>query len=336
MFFKSLYDVARHTAMTMIITPHGERLRVIVTPKPGKDAKEAPALSKPIEATGTPEELDAELPKAIAAYAAQVNDLRATISVPTAALDAAKAKAGKTKPAKPPKAAKKPRAPKAAKPKKAPKPKPPAQAKPASAATAKKTTAGRKATTPRSSLPGKDKYLEDLRAYMATGKDLNRAAFIAWARKNGSKTGRRFEKLWSGWHEFIEQGKTPASGAPRTDARPPSPSRSAESSSQSSRTAAAAPEPAAKTSKTVVNPADKWPFPVDSLARTVRTDTGTLLGNCDEEPAIGDTYKHPEFGEYRVVKIEKDRYIVQRPPEDPAPADKKTADLLTTEGNKQP
>src|SRR5882672_9298189 len=322
MFFKSLYDVARHTPMSMIITPQGARLRVIIMPKPGKDAKEASALSKPIEATGTPEELDAELPEAIAAAKTKV------------------AKATPPKPPKPAKAAKKskvPRAPKAAKAKKAPKPKAPAQAKPASAASAKKANAARKVTTPRSSLPGKDKCLEDLRAYLTTGKDLNRAAFIAWARRNANKTGRRFEKLWTGWHEFLEQGKTPSSGAPRADAPPPSSSRSAESpSSQSSRTAAAAPEPTMKTSKTTIDPAGKWPFPLDRLARTVRTDTGTLLGNCDEDLAVGETYTHPEFGEYRVVKIEKDRYIVQRPPEAPARADAKTADLLTTEGSKQP
>jgi len=57
---------------------------------------------------------------------------------------------------------------------------------------------------PRSSLPGKDECLADLRAYLKTGKPENREDFIVWARNHGNKTGRRFEKLWSGWHEFLE------------------------------------------------------------------------------------------------------------------------------------
>jgi len=373
MFFKSLYEVAKHTALSMIITPQGERLRVIIMPKPGKDAKEASALSKPIEATGTPEELDAELPKALAAYSEKVNDLRAAISVPIDALDAAKAKAGKPKAAKPPKAAKKPKAPKAAKPAKAPKPKAPPQAKPKTPAKPGETRRpsnsehrallrGNKTPTPRASLPGKDKCLEDLNAYLATGKDLARAPFIAWARKNGNKTGRRFEKLWAGWHEFIAGVSKPLdkiSGAPRSDAPPTS--NTVEPSASSRRTAAA-PEPhgVAKASKTVLNPAAKWPFPTENVkpsddtiaypeharrrlvkettTRIVYTDTGTLLGSCDQQFAIGDKYTHPDFGEYRVAKVEDEKYIVQRLPEEPAseaPPAAKAVDLFKEE-SKQP
>lgn len=368
MFFKSLYDVAKHTALSMIITPQGERLRVIIMPKPGKDAKEASALSKPIEATGTPEELDAELPKALAAYSEKVNDLRATISVPIDALDAAKAKAGKPRAAKPAKAAKKPKAPKAAKPVKAPKPKAPDQAKtktPAkprrpSNAEHRRLLRGNKSPTPRASLPGKDKCLEDLNAYLATGKDLSRAPFIAWARKNGNKTGRRFEKLWSGWHEFIKAIPNTfdkISGAPQSS---PAASKPAEPS-PGSRKAAAAPEPArpAKTSKTVLDPALKWPFPTEAVTdseiegtvrdlrkklkptakvRTVHTDTGTLLGNCDLWLEVGDKYTHPDFGEFRIAKVEDEKYIVQRLPEEPppeVPAAAKGVDLFKEE-SKQP
>lgn len=344
MFFKSLYEVAKHTALSMIITPQGERLRVIIMPKPGKDAKEASALSKPIEATGTPEELDAELPKALAAYSEKVNDLRATISVPIEALDSAKAKAGKPKTAKPAKAAKKPKAPKAAKLAKAPKPKAPAQAKAKTPAKPRKAAAGSKTPTPRASLPGKDKCIEDLKAYLATGKDLNRAAFIAWARKNGNRTGRRFEKLWTGWHEFVETHSKPLdriSGAPLSESPPAS--KTAEPS-PGSRKAAVAPEPAraVKQSKTVLDAAAKWPFPTqnkkpgdDAIAypeyarqrrqikeattRVVYTDTGTLLGSCDQQLAVGDKYTHPDFGEYRAVKVEDEKYIVQRLPEEPPP-----------------
>jgi len=350
MFFKALHEVARHTALSMIITPQGARLRVIIMPKPGKDAKEASALSKPIEATGTPEELDAELPKALAAYAEKVNDLRVTIKVPTEALDAAKAKAGKTKTATPKKAAKKPKAPakpRSAKPAKAAKPKAPAAPK----AAAPRKTSGDKTATPRASLPGKEQCLADLRAYIATGKDLNRAAFIAWARKNGNKTGRRFEKLWSGWHEFHEHavGKSTVSGASRSDA-PPSSNRA--KAPPASASTATAPEPSGKASKTALNADLKWPFPDRPMPgshaptgtrvrkiHTVHTDTGTLLGNCSADLTLGDKYTHPEFGDFRVVKVEDEKYTVQRFPDEPddaAPPAAKTGADLFKEESKQP
>ena len=44
-------------------------------------------------AEGTPEELDAELPAALLTYTREVNELRATISLPTEAIEADKAKA---------------------------------------------------------------------------------------------------------------------------------------------------------------------------------------------------------------------------------------------------
>ena len=366
--FQELYPVAKHTPLQLIVTPRGEQLQVIIIPKPDEDdADKKSALREPISAIGTPAELDAELPAKLARYATRINELRAKIDLPLDAIDAQTQKAGKrkTKPAKKPKAAKAAKtapsaswrrgaaaAKKKAKPAAAPKPareiklpgvKGTKPAKPAARRAAPGTP------TPRASLPGKDQCLEDLRAYTATGKDLNRAAFIAWARKNGNKTGRRFEKLWTGWHEFLADGKKPASGAPRQDAPPAS---NAVGPSASPRKAAAAPEPdsAAKPSKTALNPKAAWPFPTDERGklktgvrpdplRTVSTDTGTLLGNYDKPLAVGDKYRHPEFGEFRVVKVEQDKYTVQRIPETaegeaPPAAPAGQADLLAGEGGK--
>jgi hypothetical protein len=57
--FKDLYAVARHTPLHLIITPAGDKLKIIVTPKPTGDAGNNAALAKPFSATGTPEDLDA-------------------------------------------------------------------------------------------------------------------------------------------------------------------------------------------------------------------------------------------------------------------------------------
>jgi PRTRC genetic system protein E len=91
--FKDLYDVARHTPLHLIITPAGEQLRIIVTPKPTGDAANNAALSKPFSATGTPEDLDREFPEALRKYAGAVNELRTSIDLPLDLLDAAKKKA---------------------------------------------------------------------------------------------------------------------------------------------------------------------------------------------------------------------------------------------------
>lgn len=95
MFFRSLHAVARHTPLHIIVAPNGEQLRLIVTPKPSGDAADNPALAKPFTATGTPEELDAELPEVLRRYTESVNDLRARLDLPLDELDAAKAKVAK-------------------------------------------------------------------------------------------------------------------------------------------------------------------------------------------------------------------------------------------------
>jgi PRTRC genetic system protein E len=99
-FFQQLYAVARHTPMTLLITPRGDRLHVIVTPKPSGDAGDNPGFAQPIVAIGTPAELDAELGGKVREYGEKVNDVRASIKLPIEAVDAERNKATKKSAAK--------------------------------------------------------------------------------------------------------------------------------------------------------------------------------------------------------------------------------------------
>ena len=117
--FTELYAVAKHTPLQISVSPDGVRLNVLIIPKPGDDADEGSALTKPIQAIGTPEELDRELPAKLAEYCAAINDLRLKIDMPIEAITAEAGKGGGKKSAKP--AAKK------AVPKPAPKPAKPAR-----------------------------------------------------------------------------------------------------------------------------------------------------------------------------------------------------------------
>jgi PRTRC genetic system protein E len=218
--FQDLYAVARHTPLSILITPNGEQLSVIITPKPSGDASDNPALARSIKAVGTPAELDAELPAKLREYTDKVNELRTAIDLPIEALNEAQAKARKkTKPA-PAKPAAKPATP--AKPKKAAKPKAAKRAAPKAPAPKKKITlpgqsksAKKHAPVPRSSLPGKPDCLSDYKALKAKfGDALTRRKFIKTA-----KTGRRYEKLWANWEAFIkEAGASTKSAAPAATA----------------------------------------------------------------------------------------------------------------------
>jgi PRTRC genetic system protein E len=86
--FTELYAVARHTPLQISVTPEGARLNVLIIPKPGDDADEASALAKPIQAIGTPEELDRELPAKLKQYCTAINDLRLKIDMPIEAIAA--------------------------------------------------------------------------------------------------------------------------------------------------------------------------------------------------------------------------------------------------------
>ena len=139
--FKALYPIARHTQLSIIVTPAGEKLSLIIIPRP--DGTKEEQLGKPIQVTGTPEELDAELPAKLAEFCEAYNGVVSNLGGSIEALNAAKDKAAKRKPRAAGKTAKKkaarPSPPKPTK-KKAARPSPPkpkrvdrAAAKPAAA-----------------------------------------------------------------------------------------------------------------------------------------------------------------------------------------------------------
>lgn len=99
--FADLYAVARHTPLTLIITPQeGGRLQIIVMPKPTGDAADQAVLAKPFKAIGTPEELEVEFPAACGKYTQAVNELRTALDLPLDALEEATKKAVKKDAAK--------------------------------------------------------------------------------------------------------------------------------------------------------------------------------------------------------------------------------------------
>ena len=252
--FQELYAVARHTPLSILVTPNGEQLSVIVTPKPSGDAADNPALARSIKAVGTPAELDAELPAKLREYTDKVNELRITIDLPIEALNEAQAKAKKV--AKPkstpaPKPAAKPKPAASAKPKKAVKAKAAKRAAPKKKITlpGQSKSARKHTPVPRSSLPGKPECIADYVALKPKlGDALTRRKFIKTA-----KTGRRYEKLWTNWEEFVKEASK-ISAAPPAPATAPLPAANAASANPP----AAATAGAAGAAETV------WPYPTSS------------------------------------------------------------------------
>jgi len=260
--FQELYAVARHTPLSILVTPNGEQLSVIITPKPSGDASDNPALAKSIKAVGTPAELDAELPAKLREYTDKVNELRTTIDLPIEALSEAQAKAkkgSKPKSNTAPKPAAKPKPAPSAKPRKAAKPKAARKTAPKAPAPKKKITlpgqsksAKKHAPIPRSSLPGKPDCLADYKELKAKfGDALTRRKFIKTA-----NTGRRYEKLWANWEAFIkEAGASTKSAAPAATAAATSPAAS---------TVSANPPSAGATGGAVGAAESVWPYPTQS------------------------------------------------------------------------
>lgn len=206
--FQDLYAVARHTPLTLIVTPQGDKLSVIVTPHPGKDGAKQGELSKPIQAVGTPAELDAELPAKLREYAEAVNGLRLKLDLPTEAVAAAAAKA------------------KPARSTPAPKAKKPAKARPAKKPAAKPrvklpgATKAKKAPTPRAGLPTREDLVVACRELIAKHgvEKVDRAFFIKHV-----KGGRRYERLFESFREMVELTKATVADTPpvETPASPP-------------------------------------------------------------------------------------------------------------------
>jgi PRTRC genetic system protein E len=196
--FTAIAALARDTALTFTVTAEADRLHVIIAGKGDKPR----AFAQPVRVTGTPEELDAELPAQLAAYAAQMAAPATAIALPAPEAPAPKAAATKKvlvkKPAK------------TAPPKKAAAPTPPPRApKPAKAAAPKRPLTPRQPTQGRPGLPNKADCLADLRALQAKhGAKLTRRLFIKEA-----ATGRRYEKLWQNFEAFAAESQPAATVA---------------------------------------------------------------------------------------------------------------------------
>lgn len=152
--FIELYAVAKHTPLQISVSPDGARLNVLIIPKPGDDADKGSALTKPIQAIGTPEELDRELPAKLAEYCAAINDLRLKIDMPIEAITAEAGKGGAKKKANAP-AARKPAPAATPRPVKKAAPKPVKAARPATPVKPVKTSkpAEKKAAAARKPMP---------------------------------------------------------------------------------------------------------------------------------------------------------------------------------------
>jgi PRTRC genetic system protein E len=288
--FTELYAVAKHTPLQISVSPDGARLNVLIVPKPGDDANEGSALTRPIQAIGTPEELDRELPAKLAEYCAAINDLRLKIDLPIEAITAEAGKGGAKKKATPP-AARKPARVSVPPPvkKAAPKPMKPvkkaAAVKPASpAAIADVARRDRRteelAAGPSPALQARMEAAKDKPAVSPTSASSKPASasekskratreecladLRAWLTANAGKpitragflasntTARSYERKFKSWDEFLAEGKK----APdEWENKFPGPGDESQKSGDEALPAKAT------ASRTVIDPSMKWPFP---------------------------------------------------------------------------
>jgi PRTRC genetic system protein E len=94
--FKELAPLLRQRPVVLLLNPlEGNSLRVLVMPKKLNDSEDA-ALATPVSVTGTPEELDEQLPSALTQFVGAHLDLKSTLEIAKEEMAAA-AKAAKTK-----------------------------------------------------------------------------------------------------------------------------------------------------------------------------------------------------------------------------------------------
>ncbi len=94
--FKELAPLLRQRPVVLLLNPlEGESLRVIVMPKKLNDTEEG-ALATPLSVTGTPEELDQQLPATLTQYVGAHLELKNTLQMAKDEMDAA-AKAARSK-----------------------------------------------------------------------------------------------------------------------------------------------------------------------------------------------------------------------------------------------
>jgi len=331
MFFRHLHAVARHTPLHIIITPNGEQLRLVVTPKPSGDAADNPALAKPFTAVGTPEELDAELPEVLRKYTESVNDLRMKLDLPLDALEQAKKKVAE----KADKKAEKAKQEKEEAERRSEAAKKAAETRAANAAAAaaeaerkkkekedakaakKLAKAGGKAgaaptgtgiqlpgataTQPpaapedtvahRADLPGKAECIRDYTQLKTKHGDKLKRKLFI----KKAETGRRYEKLWPNWEKFVKE----AEAQPELQLEPAS---TAATGGDKSEAAPASESKADRSGAAETEPAsagEAQPAPVAVLERNSRALLGTYAG----DPLEGALITLADKGLYQVDKV---------------------------------
>jgi PRTRC genetic system protein E len=94
--FKELAPLLRQRPLVLLLNPlEGDSLRVLVMPKKLNDTEDA-ALATPVSVTGTPEELDEQLPSTLTQFVGAHIELKNTLEIAKEAMAAA-AKAARTK-----------------------------------------------------------------------------------------------------------------------------------------------------------------------------------------------------------------------------------------------
>lgn len=313
--FKALHELARSSPITLLIaTEATTSLRVTVAQK--STSKGVP-LS--ISVVGTPEELDAELPGAIAAAAEDLKRPAPVAEQVRSQVDAAKAAAPKPKPAKkaaPAKPARKTKP--AAKKKPTAKPKPAARPKPKPKALAPAKL--------RASRPGAEACIADYVAlYSQLGANMNRETFMEKA-----TTGRRFERVFGNWTKFVEAAsqQLPAGGDDQTiqlQLEPPAaaprpaewPFPRSDRSVESAAPAAEPPPAPAPAPSPAGNPAPEAADPVETPPRRGRTivDANTkavLAEGVELQAETGLEIDVPPHGRFTIFDFDEALIIVIR------------------------
>lgn len=94
--FKELAPLLRQRPVVLLLNPlEGDSLRVLVMPKKLHDSEDA-ALATPVSVTGTPEELDEQLPSALTQFVGAHLELKSTLDIAKEEMAAA-GKAAKAK-----------------------------------------------------------------------------------------------------------------------------------------------------------------------------------------------------------------------------------------------
>lgn len=100
--FKDIFDLAKQTPLSLLISTSGKELLVIVQPCPtkGNDISESAkkGLMHPLSLQGTPEELDAAFTDLIASYTLERGSLVQQLAIASDAIKASTKKAAKATP----------------------------------------------------------------------------------------------------------------------------------------------------------------------------------------------------------------------------------------------